>query len=186
MPMFPVHTVEKILASVGVNKDDAVGRRGYAAYMEARARECVRKRSREALEKDWRHIRRGWYLGDKGFKEQLLRILGKDGAKDRKPESVSGAAVIASAEAMAEEWIKAALLELDSSDGDLTRLPKGASVKLALAWRLRRDTTLTRDWIARRLHMGHVTRVTLAAREVGDAKRGELARLRKCVEKIPI
>jgi hypothetical protein len=49
---------------------------------------------------------------------------------------------------------------------------------------LRRETTLSREWIAQRLHMGHVTRVTQAWREVEGAKQGALLKLRKRVESI--
>jgi hypothetical protein len=73
---------------------------------------------------------------------------------------------------------------LELTEDDLGRLAKGANVKLALAWRLRRETTMSREWIAQRLHMGHDSRVTQAWREVDNAKRGALAKLRKRVESI--
>ncbi|MFT4588388.1 MAG: hypothetical protein ACI8QF_002490 [Limisphaerales bacterium] len=77
-------------------------------------------------------------------------------------------------------------MALELTEADLGRLAKGADIKLALAWRLRRETTVSREWIAQRLHMGHVTRVTQAWREVDGAKRGALAKLRKRVKLIGI
>ena len=77
-------------------------------------------------------------------------------------------------------------MALELTEADLGRLAKGADIKLALAWRLRRETTVSREWIAQRLHMGHVTRVTQAWREVDGAKRGAFAKLRKRVKLIGI
>ena len=43
---------------------------------------------------------------------------------------------------------------------ELARWPKGDLEKVAMAWRLRQETTKTLDWIARRLQMGTWTYVS--------------------------
>ena len=48
---------------------------------------------------------------------------------------------------------------------------------------LRRHTTLSRQWIAQRLRMGHEARVPLAVREVGAGAKGRLAKLKRQVER---
>lgn len=112
--------------------------------------ECRADRSRKALEADWNRIRRGWYLGDRGFKERLLdqmaNLLGH-----RRVESVGGEAVRARGEQEAEQWIQQALEHLGLEELALRSLPKGADEKLAMAWWLRRHTTLSRSWIAQRI-----------------------------------
>jgi len=178
-------SVERTLASAGVRRDDACGRRGYEAFIEGRALECGSKRSREQLEQAWRKIRRGWYLGESSFKDRLLDVLGRRKTR-AKASSVVGGAAQAELEQEAEAWIVAAVKSLGLSEANLNRLAKGADIKLVLAWRLRCETTLSREWIAKRLHMGHVTRVTQAWREVEGAKRGRLAKLRKRVKSIGI
>jgi putative transposase len=178
-------SVEKTLASAGAKRDDASGRRSYEAFMEGRALECGSKRSREPLEQAWRKIRRGWYLGESSFKDRLLDVLGQKKTRP-KTSSVGGGAVESEREAAVEAWIVDALKALKLSEEDLSRLAKGADTKLALAWRLRRETTLSREWIAQRLHMGHVTRVTQAWREVEGAKQGALLKLRRQVKSIGI
>jgi putative transposase len=166
------------LASARAKRDDASGRRSYEAFIEGRALECGSKRTREPLEQAWRKIRRGWYLGEFSFKDRLLDVLGQTKTRP-KTSSVGGGAVESEREAAVEAWIVDDLKALKLSEEDLSRLAKGADTKLALAWRLRRETTLSREWIAQRLHMGHVTRVTQAWREVEGAKQGALLKLRR-------
>jgi len=48
---------------------------------------------------------------------------------------------------------------------DLPGLSKGDKSKVALARRLRKETTMTLKWIARRLHMGSWTYVSNLLRE---------------------
>lgn len=170
--------VDRVLGSLGFGADDAQGRRGYEAYMEARVVECRLDKARKVLEADWNRIRRGWYLGEASFKEQLLERLGRL-LDRRKAASVSGEAVRARTEQEAEQWIQKALRRLGLEDAGLAALPKGADAKLVMAWWLRCETTLSRRWIAQRLGMGHETRVTLAVRSVSAARQSRLARLRQ-------
>ena len=59
-----------------------------------------------------------------------------------------------SAEAKAEGIVREELKRLGRSEGELSQRPKSDPAKLALAARLRRETTLTLPWIATRLHAG--------------------------------
>ena len=59
-----------------------------------------------------------------------------------------------SAAAKAERIIAAELKRRHWTEGELEQRAKSAPEKLALAARLRRETTLTLPWIAARLHMG--------------------------------
>ena len=59
-----------------------------------------------------------------------------------------------SAEVKAERIVIKELKHLGWSEADLSQQPKSDPSKLALAARLRRETTLTLPWIAARLHMG--------------------------------
>ena len=121
-------------------------------------------------------------MGEFSFKDRLLDVLGQTKTRP-KTSSVGGGAVESEREAAVEAWIVDAL---KLSEEDLSRLAKGADTKLALASRLRRETTLSREWIAQRLHMGHVTRVTQAWREVEGAKQGAFLKLRRQVKSIGI
>jgi hypothetical protein len=59
-----------------------------------------------------------------------------------------------SAQAKAERLIQTELKRQRWQAGDLARRRKGDPVKVKLAARLRRETTVTIKWIAERLHMG--------------------------------
>ena len=66
----------------------------------------------------------------------------------------------ASAEAVAEGIVDEELKRLGWREADLARRPKGDAGKVAMARRLRRETTMTLRWIARRLGMGNASMVT--------------------------
>ena len=94
-------------------------------------------------------IRRGWCLGGEEFKRQMLARmdgqLGSHHAGDlhRENEAVRAERIIA------EE-----LGRLGWGESDLVTRRKSAPGKLALAARLRRETTLPLKWIAARMHLG--------------------------------
>jgi len=175
--------VERVLGSVGIGADDSRGRRGYEAWMEGQVLECCRSQSRPSLEAEWKGVRRGWYLGDRTFKGKLLGRIA-DLLEGRQADSVGGEAVSAWSEEDAEQWIGSALADLGLDAAALRTLAKGASEKLVMAWWLRGHTTLSRQWIAERLQMGHETRVTLAVREVARTHGGPLAKLKRRVEEV--
>jgi hypothetical protein len=94
-------------------------------------------------------IRRGWCLGSAHFKTGLLdRMegkLGKHHAGELKREG---------AEAKGERIIREELRRLRWTENDLTERPKSDPAKLAMAARLRRETTLTLPWVAARRRLG--------------------------------
>jgi hypothetical protein len=88
-------------------------------------------------------------LGGEDFRQQILdRIAGRLG------EHHAGALRRESAEAKAERIIAQELKRLGWTAADLERRHKSDPQKLALAARLRGETTLTIKWIAARLHLG--------------------------------
>jgi hypothetical protein len=56
----------------------------------------------------------------------------------------------------------------DKSETDLQTAPKGAPWKAGIARMLRIKTTAGNPWIAKRLNMGHPSRVTNLIRELTD------------------
>jgi hypothetical protein len=107
------------------------------------------RRAEETEGAEWKSIRRGWCLGSAQFKAKLLEQmegkLGEHHSRELKQES---------AEAKAEQIIGEELKRLKWTAGDLNQRAKSDPAKLALAARLRRETTLTIRWIAGRLHLG--------------------------------
>jgi hypothetical protein len=59
-------------------------------------------------------------------------------------------------EEKAERLVREELARQRWSEQDLAEQPKTERHKARMAWRLRRETTMTMSWIARRLQMGSV------------------------------
>ena len=134
--------VDRLLGEHGIAHDTAAGRALFEERMEAR-------RAEAGDEAQWKPIRRGWCLGPAQFKARLLEQMeGKLG------EHHSGEFKRESAEAKAERIIREELKRLRWTEGELKERAKSHPAKLALAARLRRETTLTLRWISKRLHAG--------------------------------
>jgi hypothetical protein len=107
------------------------------------------RRAEETDDEALRPLRRGWCLGSASFKEQMLELM-----EGRKGDHHSGALRQESAEAKAERIIVEELRSLGWVEADLAQRRKSDPGKLALASRLRRETTLALKWIAGRVRLG--------------------------------
>ena len=83
-----------------------------------------------------------------------------------------------------KELLALALETVRLSSSDLTRLCKSDARKQAVAWLLRKYTTVRNRWIGARLAMGHETRVSQSVRAVANAEHGELLTLRQSLERM--
>ena len=133
--------VDRLLGEHGIPRDSPAGRRQLEMRME--------ERRRQEMPDEWKAIRRGWCWGDEVFRRELLaQVAQKMGehhyGKERR-ESV---------EEKAERLVREGLAKANWSEKDLARHPKGDPVKLAVAVRLRAESTVPLKWIARRLQMG--------------------------------
>jgi len=175
--------VERVLRETGAGGNNRTGRRRYEAYVESRALEVEQQgRPAEELEEEWRRIRRGWYLGSESFRDRLLEGLGQVLHGKRK-ESLGGEGVRERLGQDAEEELHWAMSVLGWQEGELVDGAKGSERKQVLAWWLRKRTVVGRAWIAERLRMGHLTRVTWAVDKVRKATGGEVARWRNRLDK---
>jgi putative transposase len=145
--------VDRLLGEHGIPKDSAAGRRHFAAAMEAR----------RAGEQDqaFKAVRRGWCLGDKAFRKELLAQM-----KERPGPGNYGEERFESDEARALDLLEVELKRRRWTQRDLQSRRKGDKDKVVIAARLRRETTMSLKWLAARLVMGSWTNVAnlLAAR----------------------
>jgi REP element-mobilizing transposase RayT len=100
-------------------------------------------------------VRRGWCLGSEEFRQELLA-----GAVERVGASHDGADRRETGQEKAGRMVREELRREGWKEEDLPGMRKGDKVKLRLARRLRRETTMSLKWIARRLHMGSWTYVS--------------------------
>ena len=136
--------VDRLLGGWGIPKDSPAGRQRLEQALEAR---------RGAAEgEEFKPIRRSWCLGGEVFRQELLAQMSR-----RLGAEHYGAERAETAEALTEQIIARGGGELKRrrwKETDLKMRPKGDAAKLALAARLRAETTLTVGWIAERLCMG--------------------------------
>ena len=133
--------VDRLLGEWGIPRDSSAGRQRLEQALEER-------RGAEEGE-EFKSIRRGWCLGEEKFRKELLAQMGERiGAEHYGDERAE------SAEATAEQIIAAELKRRRWQEADLKTRAKGDAAKVALAARLRAETTMTAGWIAERLGMG--------------------------------
>ena len=136
--------VDRLLGEHGIPRDSPAGRRRFAQGMEERRRA-------EHGPEAWAAVRRGWCLGGEAFRKELLaQVSERRGAHHYEAELREGE------EEKAERLVKAELARRQWTEEDLARKPKTDRHKARLALRLRRETTMTLVWVARRLQMGSV------------------------------
>jgi len=135
--------VDRVLGEHGIGKDSAAGRREFERRMEARRWEDDPQ--------TWKSLQRGWYLGDNEFRQELLELV-----HQRAGEYHAGVEIGESMEQKAERLIAQELRKRSWKEADLQNRPKGDPVKIQLAQLLRKQTTMTMKWIAKRLCIGTV------------------------------
>ncbi len=133
--------VDRLLGEHGLGCDSKAVREEFAGRMEAR-------RAAE-LDKEWKAIRRGWCWGGKEFRQALLEEMqGRSGPHHGGEERRE------TEEAWAEQLVAKELKRRRWAAAELAQRSKGDAEKLKLARRLRQETTMTLNWIAKRLNMG--------------------------------
>lgn len=144
--------VERVLEAFQLSKDRR-GRVSYISWLEARAAEQRGAISEEAMAA----LRRGWYLGEPGFKDKLLDLLNKTEGKLRGKSSLAGDAVRAHHQGEAERILSILVgrLGLPESREELALLKKSDPRKVVCAALVKRRTAVSNNWVADRLAMGH-------------------------------
>jgi hypothetical protein len=133
--------IRQLLGEHRIPRDSAAGRRQFERRME--------ERRWAELDEEWRPIRRGWYLGDKKFRKELLAQM-----KEQRTEHHYGEAARESDAEFAETIVQEELKRRKWREQELIARRKGDAEKVKIAARLRRETTVTLKWIAERLRMG--------------------------------
>jgi hypothetical protein len=136
--------VDRLLGEWGIQKDSPVGRAQFAGLVERRRR----GEGRGEYEPE------GWWLGSEEFREELMAQVSAQAApKHAGPEIHESA--MAKAENIAQEELKSLGWDAQALRGRRKSDPR----KVRIAARLRRETTMTLEWIVNRLCMGAATHV---------------------------
>jgi len=154
--------VSRVLGELGW-EDKPSHRRAYAERLESRAREGFEA---EQLQQ----MRRGWVLGGEVFRDQVLDWMEERRAgRERKvrPEETDGD----HGQRHAERIIKEMLKRLAVAEEDILAGRKGDWRKRLIAHRVRRETSVSLGWLARRLRMGsegHVSRIATSLDDLAN------------------
>lgn len=133
--------IDRLLGEWRIPWDEPGAGRQFSAVMEARRQ--------GELEKEFKPLRRGWCLGSKQFRADMLKYI-----EQQKGKWHYGEELRESANAKAERLLGEALRVNGVAEAELKTWRKGHPYKLNLARRLRAETTVTVRWVAERLHMG--------------------------------
>lgn len=133
--------VDRVLGECGIPKDSPAGRRAFEQLVEARRR--------QNMAEEWKPIWRGWCFGDDQFRRELLERVSAQAGRHHYGEELRE-----SAELKAQRLVADELRQRGWEEGDLATRRKGDPAKVAMAQRLRRETTMTLAWVAQRLQMG--------------------------------
>jgi putative transposase len=139
--------VDRLLGEWGIAKDGAAGRAEFERRMEAR------RAAEDGVE--FKALKRGWCHGSEEFRQELLAQMGERAGAEHYGKDIQD-----TAEAKAERVVSEELKKAGWSEEELVQRRKGDGRKLRMAMRLRRETTMTLAWVARRLHMGTKTHLS--------------------------
>jgi hypothetical protein len=134
--------VDRLLGEHGIQQDSAAGRQEFERHMEAR-------RLEEADDEALTPLRRGWCLGSEPFRQKMLELM--DG---KLSENHSGELHRETAEQKANRIISEELSRRGWAESDLATRRRSDPGKVAIAARLRKETTLPIKWIAARVQIG--------------------------------
>ena len=145
---------DRLFGELGIPKDSAAGRREFEKIME----------TRRWLDdpQGLKRLRRGWCVGSEEFRRELLeqmegKIKRHHGSVERKE----------TAQERAQRSLMEELKRRGWDEAELKRRKKSDHTKAEIARRLRRETTVTWDWIARSLLMGASAYAANCVRSLG-------------------
>lgn len=132
---------------------DGRGCRAYVAWLEARAASDEGKIDAAAMQA----MRRSWYLGKETFKDRLLKLFEPTAGSAPSGRSRSGGELRHHGEKEAARIVREGMqvLGVASAKTALAVMRKSDERKILLAGILRTKTSVSNEWIATRLEMGH-------------------------------
>lgn len=164
----------RLYSACGLEKGKPGYMARYKALVESRMigeSDGLSNQEREAVEMQ---LRRGWYIGSTSFGEDLA------GRIEKVSDNLRGEQRRTHGEQEAERLLAAALQVLEVTESSLLDMKGTRMEKQAVAWLLKKHTTVTGVWIADRLQMGHRVNASRAvsAFERSAAKEGREVKLK--------
>lgn len=168
--------VERVLASVTRTDDTVKSRRRYQRYMEKRTKPWINNQPDPDLQREWDSIRRGWYMGDEEFRDRLYELAGK-AICGKKRASFAQDGLSAHDEQCAERLLNRGLVVLGLHLENLLAMRKNDKRKQCLVWFVKSHTTVSDEWLCRRLEMGDRSNVSRAVKAFRNQETPEIKSL---------
>ena len=144
-------------------------RRGWRGYLD-RLRLLVEMDAKE-VEKLEKRMNRGWCIGSRGFKKDLAR----DYFHNHGAIHMEHAELRELNELRWEGYLEASLKALSKNEADLESARKSQRWKLAIAASMKRETSVTNQWLSEHLYMGAPNAISSACgkyeREVQNSRK---------------
>jgi len=158
---------ERILGAMGLD-DDKRGRDGFRRTMRKRVSEIAGSDNPMETDGCWNSIRRGWFFGSDGFRDELIdKLDGVIGIKGKR-ESFDGEETRLHDNQEAKKILKAGLEALGMDIPTLESMKKNCLEKCCLAWLIRKRTCVSNGWIKQHLHMGKATNFSALLKRVDE------------------
>ena len=172
-------SVDRSLGRFGL-MDDRSGRTLYRQLLQKRVVEIACSAKPWEVDEAWAKIRRGWCFGSGEFRDRMTELL--DGVMaGKRRDSFVGEETARHDMLEAERLLEVGLGNMGLSEADLAGLRKNDPRKRAVAWLVRKQTSVRNEWISKRLHMGNVSKLSSFVKSMEDSRSGELFRLKKRV-----
>jgi REP element-mobilizing transposase RayT len=151
---------ERLIIACGFDPKLPKSQAAYGSLLECRMRgEAGDNAVGELVEKQ---LKRGWFVGSETFRNWLAKQLPESS------DNLRGEQRRAHDEAEAERLLQEALRVLNVEEEELLGLMSTHPVKGAVAWLLKKHTTVEVTWVASRLNMGHRTSASRAISRFGS------------------
>lgn len=163
--------VERVMGELGL-EDSRSGRMRFMAHMKRRVLEIRHAEKPWEADEQWQKIRRGWHFGGEAFKSEMLERVSDILIHDS-GTPFGGELIQEHDEHRAEKLVKDGMGQLGISDSDLSGMPGCSPEKYALAWLVRRKTSVKVTWIKERLQMGRATDFSAWLKKLETSRAGE-------------
>ena len=173
----PALALSRVLGNLNL-KDRAAGRKAYLEWIQKRALEELDKKYSKELAVERKPLKRGWCMGTEDFKEKIMAFLGDVSSDNYRGDQRRDHGVY-----MAEKLIEQGLNGLKCTIQDIEHLRQNHIHKQALAWLVKRNTTVTGEWIRQKLNMGGKTNVSRALSRFDCSTEPEVIKLKKKMRK---
>lgn len=148
--------------------DDKPGRDAFRRVMQKRVADITDSDKPMEADDCLHSIRRGWFFGGDGFRDELLdKLNGVIGVKGKR-ESFDGAQTQLHDSQEAGKLLVASLLALGLVEATLEKMKKNCPEKRCLAWLIRKRTGVSNEWIRQHLHMGKASNFAALLKRVDE------------------